>query len=281
MSSRWLATEGNLESEIAANKSKLNKCFDTVVLDDQDLILSNQSSGHSSTIGLPTGSGTGVFLAHNSVQVTGNQISFGLSNSSGTHDDTLYPAAWSSQIPDSLKTIVVDGSNIRGKRHDNSFSGSIPYADPSDVTTLQSEMNTVETDLQALEGEVDSKCLKSLEMKNGVLKGKRMNGDFTGNIPVILTSTLDAATAALNYIKNSDLTTALSSYYDQATSDSRYVNTSDLATEISDLTYQTLAQIQAIDHRFRPSSSNHRRGKELQKAISLRNTTCYWDCLRR
>ena len=246
MSSRWLATEGNLESEIAANKSKLNKCFDTVVLDDQDLILSNESSGHTSTIGLPTGSGTGVFLAHNSVQVTGNQISFGLSNSSSTHDDTLYPAAWSSQIPDSLKTIVVDGSNIRGKRHDNSFSGSIPYADPSDVTTLQSEMNTVETDLQALEGEVDSKCLKSLEMKSGVLKGKRMDGSFTGNIPVILTSTLDAATAALNYIKSSDLTSALTSYYDQATSDSRYVNTSDLATEISDLTYQTLAQIQAM-----------------------------------
>ena len=128
--SRWLATEGNLEAQIKANKNKLEKCFDTVVLDDQDLTLSNAASGHSSTIGLPSG-GTGVFLAHNSVSITGNQISFGLSTSSSTHDDTLYPAAWSSQIPDSLKTLVLDGSNIKGQRHDNSYSGSIPYANPT------------------------------------------------------------------------------------------------------------------------------------------------------
>ena len=37
--SRWLATEGNVEAQINANKNKLEKCFDTVVLDNQDLIL--------------------------------------------------------------------------------------------------------------------------------------------------------------------------------------------------------------------------------------------------
>ena len=35
--SRWLATEGNVEAQINANKNKLEKCFDTVVLDNQDL----------------------------------------------------------------------------------------------------------------------------------------------------------------------------------------------------------------------------------------------------
>ena len=44
--SRWLATEGNLEAQIRANKNKLEKCFNTVVLDDQDLTLSNAASGH-------------------------------------------------------------------------------------------------------------------------------------------------------------------------------------------------------------------------------------------
>ena len=37
--SRWLATEGNVEAQIKANKNKLEKCFDTVVLDNQDLTL--------------------------------------------------------------------------------------------------------------------------------------------------------------------------------------------------------------------------------------------------
>ena len=37
--SRWLATEGNVEAQINANKNKLEKCFDTVVLDNQDLTL--------------------------------------------------------------------------------------------------------------------------------------------------------------------------------------------------------------------------------------------------
>ena len=34
--SRWLATEGNVEAQIKANKNKLEKCFDT---DNQDLTL--------------------------------------------------------------------------------------------------------------------------------------------------------------------------------------------------------------------------------------------------
>ena len=268
--SRWLATEGYLEAQIKANKNKLEKCFDTVVIDDQDLTLSNAASGHTSTIGLPSG-GTGIFLAHNSVAVTGNQISFGLSNSSGTHDDTLYPAAWSSQIPDSLKTIVLDGSNIKGQRHDNSYSGSIPYANPSDVSNLQSDLSTVEADLQTLEGDVDSKCVKTLEIRDGVLKGKRMDGSFTGNIPVILTTTLDAANAALNYIKNTDLTTALSSYFlasDFASTLATYTSTGSLMplAVLSDIT-------QALGSYYDQTQSDARYVQQTELTSSYYNQT--------
>ena len=48
--SRWLATEGNLEAQIKVTKTT-GKCFDTVVVDDQDLTPVNAASGHTSTIG--------------------------------------------------------------------------------------------------------------------------------------------------------------------------------------------------------------------------------------
>ena len=248
VNSRWLNTDGQndfeLEQEVTANRNKLAKCFDTVILDNLNLTLSNEASGHTETVGLPSGS-SGTFTAHNSVSTAGREITFGLSTG-GSQSAYMYPSNWEVDIGNSIKTIVLDGTNIRAKRHDDSLTGSIAWANPTDVSNLQSDLSNVETDLQTLESEVDSKALKSLEMKNGVLKGKRMNGDFTGNIDVVLTSTLDAENASLNYIKSSDLTTALSSYYDQSTSDTRYVNTSDLSTDVADLGYQTLTQIQGL-----------------------------------
>ena len=246
VNSRWLNTDEahSLEQEVTANRNKLAKCFDTVILDNLNLTLSNESSGHSETIGLPSG-GSGVFTAHNSVSTTGREITFGLSTG-GSQSAYMYPSNWEVDIGNSIKTIVLDGTSIRAKRHDDSLVGGIAWADPTDVSNLQSDLSTVEADLQNLEGEVDSKCVKTLEIRDGVLKGKRMDGSFTGNIPVILTTTLDAATAALNYIKNTDLTTALANYNDEATSDSRYVNTSDLNTAVANLGYQTLTQIQAL-----------------------------------
>ena len=89
VNSRWLNSNGTgdfeLEQEIASNRNKLAKCYDHVILDGQDLILSNELSGVSATIGLPSGgSGSGSFTAHNSVFTTGRQIIFGLSTG-GNH----------------------------------------------------------------------------------------------------------------------------------------------------------------------------------------------------
>ena len=182
VNSRWLNTDGQndfeLEQDIAANRNKLAKCFDTIILDNLNLTLSNEASGHSETIGLPSGS-SGVFTAHNSVGTAGREITFGLSTG-GSHSAYMYPSNWEVDIGNSIKTIVLDGTSIRAKRHDDSLVGGIEWADPTDVSTLQSDLSTVEADLQTLEGEVDSKCVKTLEIRDGVLKGKRMDGSFTG-----------------------------------------------------------------------------------------------------
>ena len=261
----------NRRDSASGLENKIDECFNHVTVSGSDLVLSNTDSNISASVGLPSG-GSSVFTAHNSVNVTNNTIEFGLSTG-GTQSETLFPSAWLSQVPASIKGIEVDNGQIKVKRQDDVLIGSIPYADPADVADLQNDLADTNTN-------IEEKCLKTIQMRDGVLKGKRVDGSFSGSVDVVLHSTLDTAVSALNYVKNttsnltnylltadfastlatytstgslmplavlSDITSALSSYYDQTESDARYVQQSDLTSSYYDQTQSDARYVEQTD----------------------------------
>ena len=141
-------------------EDKIDECFNHVTVSGSDLVLSNTDSNISASVGLPS-SGSSVFTAHNSVTVTNNTIEFGLSTG-GTESETLFPSAWLSQVPASIKGIELDNGEIKVKRQDDVLIGSIPYADPDDVTDLQNDLADTNTNMTELEDKLEEKCLKTI-----------------------------------------------------------------------------------------------------------------------
>jgi len=169
------------------------------------------------------------------------------------------PSNWESDIENSIKTIILDGTSIRAKRHDDSLTGEIAWANPTDVSTLQ-------TDLQDLEDDVNDKCVKTIEIKDGVLKGKRMDGSFTGNVDVILSTTLNAAVSSyLSTTLYKTLTELETLGYKTLTELQAlgYKTLTELQTfgyktlsELQTLGYYTLSQIQALNYVTKTTSSS-------------------------
>ena len=109
---------------------------------------------------------------------------------------------------------------------------------------LEDDVSDLQNNLQNLEDDVNEKCVQTIEIKDGVLKAKRMDDSFTGSVDVILSSTLNAAVSS--YLG----TTLYKTLTELQTLGYKTL------TELQTLGYYTLSQIQALNYVTKTTSSS-------------------------
>ena len=131
MTSRW-----NLNSEINAGTDatlakKVKQCYTDVSVSGSSLTLSNTNSGVSKTVVVSGGTSSSI-QAFNDATLAGNNIEF--ASTTGVAADSVTIDLANSTLgttvgtleSNGLKTIELDGNgDLRGKRHDSSYSGKI------------------------------------------------------------------------------------------------------------------------------------------------------------